>query len=91
MNTLDRLVSAYAESMAAYHAAQESEIYVCNPLNTGVQVHVGIEKLAESAKITVHTEPQNNDTFPVEKSFVYHGVRFYQFGTESVETEGHAV
>lgn len=89
MNTLDRLISAYAESMAAYHAAQESGISVCNQMHTGVQIYSGLEKLAKFANITIRTELQNSDTFPVEKSFIYHGVRFYQFATESVETEGH--
>lgn len=78
MKIVDRIVSAYAESEASVAAANAAGIWVCHPYIRGVQTVDGIEALAAEAGAEVTIEPYNDDQYPAEKTFTYHGVKFFE-------------
>lgn len=89
MKAVDRLVSAYAEAIAACKSAEEEGISVCEPFPGGVQVCESIDKLARYVSSEITVTPRNDQDYPIEKSFTYHGVTFFEIGTETVGAEAH--
>lgn len=92
MNTviLDRLVLAHSETVAAFESAKREDIWPGRISgDSELQIGIGIEKLAKMAGQEIKAESYDSPEYPVKKSFVYHGIMFFELGAESVETEMH--
>ena len=76
---IDRLVVCHYQMAAAAAAAEKEDIWPCVGYKNEIQIGCGnIEKLAKSADAEVRTDPRDDEEYPVEKSFSYRGIKFFE-------------
>lgn len=81
---IDRLVVCHYQMAAAVIAAQKEDIYLCAGDRNSIQIGIGsIEKLAESVSAEIHTRSRDDKDYPVEKSFQYRGINFFEIYPEA--------
>ncbi len=81
--TLQQMREFLYDSVDAFYqmkrlALGNGTVELCNQLYGGMQVYRGIKELANAVGKVPHTEWSGNLEYPLEASFEFCGVRFYQ-------------
>lgn len=65
------------------------DICICRQLSSGIQIHYGIEIIAETLGLELkEITYRESDDFPYEYYFIYDGVRFFQVNERKLIGDG---
>ena len=77
-------ITKWADKVAkAYNSVNvlkdyNDEISLCTCHNEAVHVFSGLEKIAELMGLDVHYRDRGDEEYPIEVSFIYKNVKFFQ-------------